>query len=189
MVRLQDNTTTLTLSNEPVAHAAPITKAESIRAPAANDLHESHSTFSEHPDGIGGSRGYLGHQEVVEAPRTVPEILSRSPNDLGGATTTRGRGDSNLTRPNQLDTGSVNGQDVTQILSRVNNDTQVENCIGSLITEISESPFDSTGGACDVFEGIHKTAGRVALKCPRIKGSAAMKDIIRVGRLSKIGGK
>lgn len=54
--------------------------------------------------------------------------------------------------------------------------------IGSFITSISKDPVRLNGHFCDVFEGMHSTAGRVALKRPRIGGMIGDEEAtVRVG--------
>lgn len=58
----------------------------------------------------------------------------------------------------------------------------VVNDIGSFITSISKDPVRLNGHFCDVFEGMHSTAGRVALKRPRIGGMIGDEEAtVRVG--------
>ncbi|KAG8909544.1 hypothetical protein FRC00_009910, partial [Tulasnella sp. 408] len=52
--------------------------------------------------------------------------------------------------------------------------------IGPFIISISEDPVRINGHFCDVFEGIHSTAGRVALKRPRIGGTGDDEEVIKL---------
>ncbi|KAG8968223.1 hypothetical protein FRC05_001604 [Tulasnella sp. 425] len=53
--------------------------------------------------------------------------------------------------------------------------------VGSFIISISNDAVRLNGHFCDVFEGIHSTAGRVALKRPRIAGTGEEDATMRVG--------
>ncbi|KAG8995836.1 hypothetical protein FRB90_000080 [Tulasnella sp. 427] len=52
--------------------------------------------------------------------------------------------------------------------------------IGSLITSMSSVAVKINGRFCDVFEGLHVTAGKVALKRPRIGSTGYDTDVIRI---------
>ncbi|KAG8910858.1 hypothetical protein FRC01_006086, partial [Tulasnella sp. 417] len=52
--------------------------------------------------------------------------------------------------------------------------------IGSLIVSVSQDPIKINGHFCDLFEGVHTTAGRVALKRPRIGGTGYDAAVIRL---------
>ncbi|KAG9030159.1 hypothetical protein FS837_003350, partial [Tulasnella sp. UAMH 9824] len=58
-------------------------------------------------------------------------------------------------------------------------DSHIVHDIGHLIIEMTQLPFSVTGGFCDVFKGIHRTAGVVALKRPRVAGEGYDETIIR----------
>ncbi|KAG8922847.1 hypothetical protein FRC00_006954, partial [Tulasnella sp. 408] len=51
--------------------------------------------------------------------------------------------------------------------------------IGPAITQISSDPVKINGRFCDVFEGVHKEAGKVALKRPRIDSRGYDEAILR----------
>ncbi|KAG9042266.1 hypothetical protein FS837_011086 [Tulasnella sp. UAMH 9824] len=51
--------------------------------------------------------------------------------------------------------------------------------IGSFIVYISEDPVRINGHFCDVFEGLHSKAGKVALKRPRIGGTGDEEEVIK----------
>ncbi|KAG8901503.1 hypothetical protein FRC00_006725 [Tulasnella sp. 408] len=50
----------------------------------------------------------------------------------------------------------------------------------SLVFCISPVAVSIDGGYGDVFEGTHKTLGRVALKRPRVSGTGYNEDVVRV---------
>lgn len=52
--------------------------------------------------------------------------------------------------------------------------------IGESILSISQHPVSLNGHFCDLYEGVHAVAGKVALKRPRIVVSGANQDTIRV---------
>ncbi|KAG9044050.1 hypothetical protein FS837_008844 [Tulasnella sp. UAMH 9824] len=52
--------------------------------------------------------------------------------------------------------------------------------IGSSVTSVSSVPVKVNGRFCDVFEGMHVTAGKVALKRPRIGATGYDEGVIRL---------
>ncbi|KAG8919750.1 hypothetical protein FRC01_001137 [Tulasnella sp. 417] len=116
-----------------------------------------------------------------------PDDLDDSINDAeqtsGSSTPTR-RGETKGDQENEGEAGWNSDQELfhtpQESLDQSSlNSSSILGDIGSFITHISEDPFRINGSFCDVFEGMHSTEGRVALKRPRIGGTRDDEGVIR----------
>ncbi|KAG8953514.1 hypothetical protein FRC04_002356 [Tulasnella sp. 424] len=78
----------------------------------------------------------------------------------------------------EVKTSSINGGEDQEPVDQEGT-TSPDDDIGHLVTITSLEAVFVNGRFSDIFEGIHKTMGRVALKRPRIGGTGDEKDIIR----------
>ncbi|KAG9044845.1 hypothetical protein FS837_007427 [Tulasnella sp. UAMH 9824] len=81
---------------------------------------------------------------------------------------------------NDLEGGSERPGDSATIKELIEPvDRGAENDLEALVAPIASMPFSVNGHFGDVFEGTHRTLGRVALKRPRISGKGYDDDVIR----------
>ncbi|KAG8963362.1 hypothetical protein FRC05_004750 [Tulasnella sp. 425] len=143
-------TGTLKLSSEPPLQDRPGT--------SGNNIQDS-KVAPEHPtDGQENHDRGRDNQQLSDRP-------SESPPDAGEADYHSDH------EPRHLPPGATN--------QHSNTSSSPVDDVGSFITSISEDAVSINGHFCDVFEGMHSTAGKVALKRPRIGGTGDEEGTIR----------